>query len=100
MTLINVKIQVFYNELVKILGKNEIIVELQENEATISGLLQKLSKKYGDEILRILKKSHSEISILINGQDIEHLGGASAKLSDDDKIVIIPLVAGGNSYVA
>lgn len=36
-----------------------------------------------------------DVIILVNGRHIEHLDGVATKLSDDDYVVITPLVAGG-----
>ena len=36
-----------------------------------------------------------DVIILVNGRHIEHLDGVATKLTDDDYVVITPLVAGG-----
>ena len=36
-----------------------------------------------------------DVIILVNGRHIEHLDGVATKLTEDDYVVITPLVAGG-----
>ena len=37
----------------------------------------------------------NDVIILVNGRHIEHLDGIATKLTEDDYVVITPLVAGG-----
>ena len=36
-----------------------------------------------------------DVIIMVNGRHIEHLDGARTELSDDDRVALTPLVAGG-----
>jgi molybdopterin synthase sulfur carrier subunit len=36
-----------------------------------------------------------DVIILVNGRHIEHLDGAATRLTEDDYVVVTPLVAGG-----
>lgn len=87
-----VKLIVLYKALRDVLGK-DLTVELEEG-ATIKDLVQKIDLAYGGALSKSLKLD-KQISILLNGQDIEHLGGFNAKLADGNRVIIIPLVAGG-----
>ncbi|MEM3770063.1 MAG: MoaD/ThiS family protein [Candidatus Bathyarchaeia archaeon] len=90
--MIRVKLIVLHKALKEILNK-DLTIELAEG-ATIRDLIQRLDLVYKgavSEILRIDK----QVSILLNGQDIEHLGSLNKKLADGDCIAFIPLVAGG-----
>ncbi|ACS90669.1 hypothetical protein TSIB_1618 [Thermococcus sibiricus MM 739] len=68
----------------------EFWVFLEEN-STLGDLLKKL------ELERKIKIEWDKrnIVILINGRSAEFLGGVKAKLKDMDKIVIMPVAAGG-----
>ncbi|MBS7654191.1 MAG: MoaD/ThiS family protein [Candidatus Bathyarchaeia archaeon] len=91
--MIKVKLVLIEGSLRRILGEKEVLFEISENRATIKGLLEEIAAKYGDKTLEVLLKP--EISILLNGQYVEFLGGGDAKLSDGDRVAIIPSIAGG-----
>jgi MoaD family protein len=91
--MIRVKLILLDDNLRSILGVKETLFEMSEDEATIKGLIKKIAEAYGDKALRIILKP--ETSILLNGQYVEFLGGVDAKLSDGDRVAIIPLIAGG-----
>lgn len=92
--MIKVTLVILDENLRKIIGEKEITVELSEDKATIGGLISDIAMKYGRLILELLSKP-AKSSILLNGQDIEFLGYFNAKLSDGDRVAIIPLVSGG-----
>ena len=77
----------------EILGKKDVTILLQENEATIQGVIEKLDREHEGKLSEAMSKPN--MSILLNGRDIEFLGGFKTRLHNGDKIVIIPLVAGG-----
>jgi len=79
----------------KLLGKDTITIKLQESEATIKGLIERLDKEYEGKLWETISKSNMNIYILLNGRDIEFLRGINAHLSNGDRVAIIPLVAGG-----
>lgn len=91
--MIKVKLVLIEGNLRSILGEKEVLFEISENRATIKGLLEEIAAKYGDKALKVLLKP--EISILLNGQYVEFLGGTNAKLSDGDRVAIIPSITGG-----
>jgi molybdopterin converting factor small subunit len=91
--MIKIKLVLLEDNLRRILGGKEVLFEISENEATIKGLLEKIAETYGDKALRIMLKP--ETSILLNGQYVEFLGGADAKLFDGDRVAIIPSITGG-----
>ncbi|MEM2341676.1 MAG: MoaD/ThiS family protein [Candidatus Bathyarchaeia archaeon] len=92
--MIKVTLIILDESLRKIISEKEIKVELSEDKATIEGLISDVAMKYGGFILEVLSKP-AKNSILLNGQDIEFLGYFNAKLSDGDRVAIIPLVSGG-----
>jgi len=93
--LINVNVVILDWTVRKLLGKENMSVELKEGEATVKGLIERLDKKYEGKLWETISKSNLNISILVNGRDIEFLRGMNAFLSDGDRVAIIPLVAGG-----
>ena len=74
-------------------GTSKKEVHLQENNATIRNLIEELDKEYSGRIAEALSKSI--LAILVNGQDVEFLGGPDTKLSDGDRVALSPIVAGG-----
>jgi len=70
--------------------KPEFWVFLGEN-STLGDLLKKLERERGIKI----GWGKRDIVILINGRSAEFLGGVKAKLKDMDRIVIMPVAAGG-----
>ena len=93
--MINVNVVILDWTVRKLLGKENMSVELKEGEATVKGLIERLDKKYEGKLWETISKSNLNISILVNGRDIEFLRGMNAFLSDGDRVAIIPLVAGG-----
>jgi molybdopterin converting factor small subunit len=77
----------------ELLGKDEMVIKLSKSKATVAGLITMLDKKCGGKIGEAILKSKA--SILINGQDFEFLGGMNTRLANGDRVIIIPLVAGG-----
>lgn len=72
------------------IDRPEFWVFLEEG-STLKDLLQKLEVERGIKI----ELSRRNIIILINGRSTEFLGGFEAKLKDMDKVVIMPVAAGG-----
>lgn len=72
------------------IDKPEFWIFLEEN-VTLKDLLDKLNVEKGLKI----DLDERSLVILINGRSVEFLGGANAKLKDLDKVVIMPLAAGG-----
>jgi len=77
-------------QVVEGIDRPEFWVFLEEN-STLDDLLKKL------ELERRIKIEWDEqnIVILINGRSAEFLGRVKAKLKDMNKIVIMPVAAGG-----
>lgn len=92
--MIRVRLILLDERLRRELGEKEITIELDESEATVGCLLRKAAMQYGDKIAKTMLKP--ETSILLNGRNIEFLGGLNAKLSEGDRVAIMPLVAGGS----
>ena len=65
----------------------------------VVALMAELSRRWPDFRDLILNKDGTDkgddVIILVNGRHIEHLDGAATKLTEDDCVVIAPLVAGG-----
>ena len=77
-------------------GRKEFEVEL--TVPTIDGLIGNLSNTYGEDFGRAIVGPESEdfqVIILVNGKDIDFLEKSRTPLSDGDKVVITPVVAGG-----
>jgi molybdopterin converting factor small subunit len=90
---IEVNVLVLDSNMRELLGKNKVLVTLQEKEATIEGLIKKLAIENEKKVYKILSKLNT--SVLVNGQDIDFLQGINTKLSVGDRVAIIPLAAGG-----
>lgn len=77
----------------ELVREGKIDIELQESNATVRSLIEKLDKEFSGRIADAVSKS--TLFIIVNGQDIEFLGGQDTKLSDEDRIALTPIVAGG-----
>lgn len=93
--MINVNLVILDSTIRKLLCSENMTIELQESEATIRGLIERLDEKCERKLWETISKSNLNISILVNGRDIEFLQGVNAQLSNGDRVAIIPLVAGG-----
>ena len=77
----------FYATLVKAAGGRK--TDVQAN--SVKELLEKLSREYGGKLDRYLKIS----TVLVNGENIDHLRGKKTKLKPDDVVSIYPPLGGG-----
>lgn len=91
--MVKVKLILLDEDLRRAINKKEVVLELLESEATVEGLLRRAVEEYGAKILEAVSKVGT--SILLNGQSIEFLGGAKARLSEGDRVAIMPLIVGG-----
>jgi len=92
MGVIRVKLKV-YMTLIEHFGWKEKIVELDKNSSSFKDLINKVP-----EINWAINKYRGErwsLIILINGRNIEFLGGEDAELKDGDVITLFPPLAGG-----
>ncbi|MEM1514859.1 MAG: MoaD/ThiS family protein [Candidatus Bathyarchaeia archaeon] len=90
--MIRVKLVFLDEDLRKIVNVKEAVFELSEN-STVEELLFAAALKYSEKILDFLSKEG--IIIMLNGQNIEFLEGVKTKLSDEDRVAIVPPVNGG-----
>jgi len=77
----------FYATLVKAAGGRK--TNLQAN--SVKELLERLSREYEGKLDRYLKIS----TVLVNGENIDHLRGKKTKLKPDDVVSIYPPLGGG-----
>jgi molybdopterin synthase sulfur carrier subunit len=95
--LITVKVRAIFH-LKEMLGAKEITLNLRRN-ATIKDLIQFLIEKYGKKFEDAIKNPDGGlnpiITILVNGRQIDFIGGIETKLADGDIISFIPPVGGG-----
>ncbi|MEM1607352.1 MAG: MoaD/ThiS family protein [Candidatus Bathyarchaeia archaeon] len=89
--MIRVKIILLDEVLRKRISEKEVVFELPEG-STIKDLLESAEKLYGEAFKDAFRP---EVSIMLNGQNIEFLGGFNAKVADGDRVAIVPIVAGG-----
>ncbi|MEM1585840.1 MAG: MoaD/ThiS family protein [Candidatus Bathyarchaeia archaeon] len=90
--MIEVKLVLLHEDLRGIFGTKEVTFNLPEGSA-VRDLLWMAAQKYGEKIMGIVSKAGT--IIVLNGQNIEFLGGINARLSDGDRVAIIPLIDGG-----
>ena len=91
---VKVKLFALYRE---ITGEKEIELELPE-KSTILDLIKIITKKY-PQLEKHLLLREDEISdeprIILNGRNIEWLGGPKTELREGDTIALFPPAAGG-----
>ena len=71
---------------------------IDEPPATLGGLLQALSGRYGAAFRRAVfdgERLSAIVIILVNGRNVHFTGGLDTPLSPDDQVSIFPMVAGG-----
>jgi molybdopterin converting factor small subunit len=84
--------------LVKFVGSPYVITGISDtwlvfdkNEITVRELLTKLEMERGVK----LNLEIANIVVLVNGRDIEFMGGLDAELKDLDEVVVASIIAGG-----
>jgi MoaD family protein len=84
-----------YGDIARIIGRNHE-VEIVES-ATIATLLNKLGQKTGQRqgYIGEFKIGGNDLAVILNGRNVETLGGTGLSLKDGDEIVIMRPTAGG-----
>jgi len=77
----------------ELIERGEVILKFDRQEVTVKDLIDELDKKYSISLRDEMTKYN--ISIMINGYEIEFLKGFNTKLHNGDRIAFIPPVAGG-----
>lgn len=90
--MIRVKLVFLDEDLRKIINTKEVVFKIPES-STIEDLLETAALKYSKKILEML--SREGMIIMLNGQNIEFLEGVKTKLSDGDRVAIVPPIDGG-----
>lgn len=90
--MIKVTLALLGEEIRKKIGAKEVNLEVPEG-STVKDLLEIIAQEYGRDALEATLKLGA--LILLNGQNIELLGGINAKLSNEDRVAIIPPLDGG-----
>ncbi len=90
----------FYAVLREIVGKKEVIVELDDNDAKIIDVLEAAKKDIGEQTFKKIiefynREKGPRLVILLNGRNIIHLKGLETEVKDGDKIDIFPPAGGG-----
>jgi molybdopterin converting factor small subunit len=83
----------------KISGKSEFFLNLPSNEARLKDVIEGILKETNAlrEILLDpeMRDPRPNTIVLINGREMDLLGGLEAVIKDGDEIVFIPIVHGG-----
>lgn len=77
----------------ELIEKEEVQLKFDRPEVSVKDLIDELDKKYSISLRDEMEKHN--VSIMINGYEIEFLGGFNTKLRNRDRISFIPPVAGG-----
>lgn len=78
----------------RVMGREEIELTI-ESSAEVAQVIQGLFDKLGGEAPIDLKNPIAETLILINGIEINNLGGLKTPIEDGDVLVLIPVTHGG-----
>jgi MoaD family protein len=93
---VTVKIFTALRELV---GKGQIIVEINAPKPTVQTVLDQLNKQYGKEFAEYVYDENGDVrgflQFLINGESVTMPKGLRTRLKDGDTIAILPPVGGG-----
>lgn len=81
------------------IGRREIELKLNR-QRTIGDLLEKICETYGERFQTVVldpktHKTHRHITILLNDVNILSQENLDTKLKDNDRVTIMPVVAGG-----
>jgi len=93
---LKIKIKLF-SILRELADRKEDIVEVEDG-TDIGRLILILQKRYGAKFGQYVLDGEAirpYIKVMVNGRDIEFLGGLKAKIEDGDIIQMIPPVRGG-----
>ncbi|MDW5563307.1 MAG: MoaD family protein [Methanomassiliicoccus sp.] len=86
-----------FGPLTSVIGGHQAQVEFPGT--TVGDLLSELTARFGAPMRGYLYPKDGALSdmlfVLVNGKNIEHLGGTSATLKDGDTVSILPITAGG-----
>jgi MoaD family protein len=84
-----------YGDIATIIGRNHEM-EIPES-ATVTTLMNRLGEKTGQRqgYLGEFKIGGKDLAIILNGRNVETLGGTGSSLKDGDEIVIMRPTAGG-----
>ncbi len=94
-----IKVKGYFN--FKKVFRNLGVTEIEISGATLSGLFDVLSNRFGEEFTDLsydirTKRVRGEIRILLNGRHIVHLSeGLDTELKEGDEVALFPPVAGG-----
>ncbi len=81
---------------------HQTAIDLETEQTTLKGLLQKLSLEFGGDIMPPIsdpdafRGPNRRVVILLNGRHSSHLpDGLDTRLEEGDEVAIFPPVAGG-----
>ncbi len=83
----------FFEPLRALVGSRRIAISLDEG-ARVADLLGRLGQEYGEGLREKLEDSPT-LRIIVNGRDVDLLGGAEATLRSGDEVVFLTAVGGG-----
>jgi molybdopterin synthase sulfur carrier subunit len=88
----------FFGDLKEYMKKSWMTIDVPQG-SSLHNFIVELAKNEDQKLLGKLmengKKVHSKIKILVNGRDIDHLGGLETEIKDRDLISILPIAGGG-----
>jgi molybdopterin converting factor small subunit len=86
--------------LIPVLGQREVDYEIREG-CTVGELMQVLAANCKDEhaallfVDRALGMPHPHIRVMVNGRSITFLRGMDTMLTEDDQVLLLPMLGGG-----
>jgi len=85
------------------IGFKETMLELKEDNCTLSHVVEKLTEVFGEKAgfikRRISSPDGARLIILVNGRNAIYTGWLNTEIRDGDRIDIIPPLVGGFNLV-
>jgi len=90
----------FYALLRELVGRKELIVNLDNDDARVIDVLEAIKREISEEVYNKIisfynREKGPRLVILLNGRNVVHLEGLETKVKDGDRVDVFPPAGGG-----